>query len=240
MLQPKIDEMIRKLDDGSADGRLSARICALVFLINKLPRETGADLGVRATAEFIADLLVEDLKAGSAELRKKVPELLQALGQAGHVMAVDEEYRLQTPESASWDAEFKKNYNRIVNDDARIASERADLLRAECADLKNLKVIHGNSKVARKVELFTSTETPIPTGQGVPVWVRDGWTVDEKSVIAEAQKAGVDSPLVFVYIPRRSADELKKTIASLKAAEETLNIKGTPTTPEGLEATGRD
>jgi hypothetical protein len=236
ILQPKIDEMIRKLDDGSTDGRLSARICALVFLINKLPREAGADLGVRATADVLADLLVEDLKAGSAELRKKVPELLQSLVQAGQLMVVDEEYRLQTPESASWDAEFKKNFNRIVNDDARIASERADLLRAECADLKNLKVIHGNSKVARKVELFTSAETPIPTGQGVPVWVRDGWTVDEKSIVAEAQKAGTDSPLVFVYVPRRSADELKKTVASLKAAEETLNIKGTPTTPEGLEA----
>ncbi len=236
ILQPKIDEMIRKLDNGSADGRLSARICALVFLINKLPREAGADLGVRAMVDVLADLLVEDLKAGSAELRKKVPELLQALVQAGQLMVVDDEYRLQTPESASWDAEFKKNFNRIVNDDARIASERADLLRAECADLKNLKVIHGNSKVARKVELFTNTESPIPTGQGVPVWVRDGWTVDEKSIVAEAQKAGTDSPLVFVYIPRRSADDLKKTVASLKAAEDTLNIKGTPTTPEGLEA----
>jgi hypothetical protein len=60
--------------------------------------------------------------------------------------------------------------------------------------------------------------------------------VDEKSIVAEAQKAGTDSPLVFVYIPRRSADDLKKTVASLKAAEETLNIKGTPTTPGGLEA----
>lgn len=236
ILQPKIDEMIRKLDDGSANGLLSARICALVFLINKLPREAGADLGVRATADVIADLLVEDLKAGSSELRKQVPELLQTLVQAGQLMVVDEEHRLQTPESASWDAEFKKNFNRIVNDDARIASERADLLRAECADLKNLKVIHGNSKVARKIELFTGTETPIPTGQGVPVWVRDGWTVDEKSIVAEAQKAGTDSPLVFVYIPRRSADDLKKAVSNLKAAEETLNIKGTPSTPEGLEA----
>lgn len=236
ILQSKIDEMIRKLDDGRDDGRLSARICALVFLINKLPREAGADLGVRATADVLADLLVEDLKAGSAELRKKVPELLQALVQAGQLMFVDDEYRLQTPESASWDAEFRKNFNRIVNDDARIASERADLLRAECADLKNLKIIQGNSKVPRKVELFTGAETPIPTGQGVPVWVRDGWTVDEKSIMAEAQKAGTDSPLVFVYIPRRLADELKKTVASLKAAEETLNFKGTPATPEGLEA----
>jgi hypothetical protein len=236
ILQPKIEEMIRKMDDGSADGRLSARICALVFLINKLPHEAGADVGIRAKADVMADLLVEDLKAGSSDLRKRVPELLQTLVQAGHLMVVDEEYRLQTPESASWDAEFKKNFNRIVNDDARIASERADLLRAECADLKNLKVIHGNSKVPRKVELFTGMETPIPTGQGVPVWVRDGWTVDEKSIMSEAQKAGTDSPLVFVYIPRRAADDLKKTIASFKAADETLNIKGMPTTPEGLEA----
>jgi hypothetical protein len=236
ILQPKIDEMIRKLDDGSANGKLSARICALVFLINKLPRETGTDIGIRAKADVLADLLVEDLKAGSAELRKQVPELLKSLEQAGQLMVVEEEYRIQTPESASWDAEFKKNFNRIVNDDGRIASERSDLLRAECADLKNLKVIHGNSKVARKVELFTGAETPIPTGQGVPVWVRDGWTVDEKSIVAEAQKAGTDSPLVFVYIPRRSADDLKKTVAGLKAAEETLNIKGTPTTPGGLEA----
>ncbi|HZM06471.1 MAG TPA: BREX system P-loop protein BrxC [Candidatus Saccharimonadales bacterium] len=236
ILQPKIDEMIRKLDDGSANGKLSARICALVFLINKLPRETGTDIGIRAKADVLADLLVEDLKAGSAELRKQVPELLKSLEQAGHLMVVEEEYRIQTPESASWDAEFKKNFNRIVNDDGRIASERSDLLRAECAELKNLKVIHGNSKVARKVELFTGAETPIPTGQGVPVWVRDGWTVDEKSIVAEAQKSGTDSPLVFVYIPRRSADDLKKTVAGLKAAEETLNIKGTPTTPGGLEA----
>src|SRR5438034_5172483 len=53
-------------------------------------------------------------------------EILQTLVQAGHLMSVDDEYRLQTPESASWDAEFKKNYTRIVNDDARIASERAE------------------------------------------------------------------------------------------------------------------
>ena len=75
ILQPKIDEMIRKLDDGGTSGKLSARICALVFLINKLPREAGTDIGIRATADVLADLLVEDLKAGSAELRKTVPEL---------------------------------------------------------------------------------------------------------------------------------------------------------------------
>jgi hypothetical protein len=112
ILQPKIDEMIRKLDDGSEDGKLSARICALVFLITKLSDETrkgAADLGIRCTADVLADLLVEDLKAGSDELRKKVPELLQSLVQAGQLMVVDDEYRLQTPESASWDAEFKKN-----------------------------------------------------------------------------------------------------------------------------------
>ena len=52
--------------DGTHDGEFKFRLCALVFLIRKLPREAGADLGVRATAETLADLMVEDLAALTA------------------------------------------------------------------------------------------------------------------------------------------------------------------------------
>ena len=34
------------------------RLCALIFLIGKLPQEGPADLGIRATADMLADLLV--------------------------------------------------------------------------------------------------------------------------------------------------------------------------------------
>ena len=160
MLQREIDELIRKLDDGTTKGKLCARLCAVVYLINRLPHGPASDLGIRANADTLADLLVEDLKSGSAELRRQIPDLLQSLVGAGRLIVVDDEFRMQTKESAAWDQEYRKNYNRIVNDAARIADERADQLRNELVTVRDLKVIHGASKVPRKVELFTSTETP--------------------------------------------------------------------------------
>ena len=237
ILQPKIDEMIRKLDNGSADGKLSARICALVFLINKLPREAGADLGIRATADVLADLSGRGLESRQRRATEKGAGVAQvSWNRPDSSWWWTTNTASRRPKAPVGTPSSRRTTTASSTTTAGSPASAADLLRAECADLKNLKVIHGNSKVARKVELFTGTDTPIPTGQGVPVWVRDGWTVDEKSIVAEAQKAGTDSPLVFVYIPHRSADELKKTVATLRAAEETLNIKGTPTTSEGLEA----
>jgi hypothetical protein len=48
-LSKEIDEMIRNLRDGTPDGKLASRLCGLIFLIRKLPREKVADIGVRAT-----------------------------------------------------------------------------------------------------------------------------------------------------------------------------------------------
>ena len=70
VLLKEIDELIRGLDDGTPDGDLKSRACALVFLISQLPQEGVGDTGVRATAAVIADLLVEDLAAtGRASAR---------------------------------------------------------------------------------------------------------------------------------------------------------------------------
>ena len=47
----------------------------------------------------------------------------------------------------------------------------------------------------------------------IPVWVRDEWSETEKRVRDEAQAAGVDSPLIHVFLPKRNADALRKGIA---------------------------
>ena len=60
-------------NDGSADGVLKSRLCALVFLIRKLPREASVDSGVRAKPEMLADLLVKNLAADGATLRSRLP-----------------------------------------------------------------------------------------------------------------------------------------------------------------------
>ena len=237
VLLSEIHELIQKQRSGAPEGELRSRLCALIFLIGKLPKKNGADIGLRATPEALADLLVQDLKAGGAQLRMHIPELLRGLVEAGSLLQVDNEYRLQTRESSAWETDWRNRLATILHDDARLASERADLLRVACAErIKNVRLQHGKSREARHLELCFTRQAPEPTGQVIPVWVRDGWNDDEKSVLADARKAGTDSPMIFVFIPRRNSDELKQAIASVRAAEETLQVRGIPTTPAGLEA----
>jgi hypothetical protein len=229
--------IIRQLDDGSPDGPLRSRLCALIFLINKLPTDGPAATGVQATADVLADLLVEDLAAGSAKLRQQVPAVLQGLVDAGTLMLVGDEYRLQTRESAEWETDYRARHARIFADDSRIGSDRAAALRSEvAAALKGLTFTQGASKAPRKYDLhFAPAAPPLNTGN-VPIWVRDEWSVSEKTVRDEAQEAGVDSPIIFVFVPRLEADELRQALARLGAADETVKTHPVAQTPAALEA----
>src|SRR5204862_6034991 len=72
-----INETILRLDDGTPKGKLARRMCAVVFLISKLDQKGAQDLGVRATKEHIAALLVSDLRADSTLLRTEVEQTLK-------------------------------------------------------------------------------------------------------------------------------------------------------------------
>src|SRR6266566_2216061 len=95
VLLQEISETIARQQQ-EPDGELRYQLCALIFLIGQLPHQGPADAGVRANAQTLADLLVTDLTQSSAALRKKVPELLDALVASGAVMRVEDEYRMQT------------------------------------------------------------------------------------------------------------------------------------------------
>jgi hypothetical protein len=69
----------------------------------------------------------------------------------------------------------------------------------------------------------------------IPVWVRDGWSVAEGAVRADAANAGADDATLYLYLPKRSADELARAIATHTAAEEVLNAR-TVVTDEAREA----
>lgn len=92
---------------GRTEGALAQRICGLVFLIGKLKREGGADIGVRATKEHLADLLIDDLSADNGKLRSEVEVTLKKLSDQGVLMLVGDEYRLQTREGSEWDRSFE-------------------------------------------------------------------------------------------------------------------------------------
>lgn len=229
---------IKELNDGTEDGRLRSRLCALIFMIGKLERGEGPlATGVRATKDVLADLMVDDLMTGSASLRQKVPNVLQALVDNATLILVDGEYRLQTPESIEWDADYRSRRSRILGNEVRMASERETAMRMALATaLKDLSFVQGATKTPRKYEMHFGSEMPPIDGSSVPVWIQDGWSASEGSVREEARRSGVNSPTVFVFLPRLEADELKQTFGRLRAAEETVNTHAVPLTSAGIEA----
>lgn len=237
VLLREIHETILNQDNSTIEGHLKSRLCALVFLIRKLRREDGVDIGVRATPETLADLLVEDLAKDGPALRGQVPKLLDELAAAGTLMKLEDEYSLQTRESSEWETEFRNRQTRLLNDPARMSSKRAQLLGAAVQEtVGSVKLLHGQCKEPRKLALHFGAEPPPGAGHEIPVWIRDGWGADDKSVVADARAAGPDSPIIHVFMPKSRADALARVIATQSAAKETLEYKGVPSTPEGLEA----
>lgn len=239
VLLKEIDELIRGLKKEGPDGELKSRICALIFLISHVPAQmigTG-DIGLRATAYFLSDLLVVDLKREGAQLRKRVPELLEELVTAGRLMRIEDEYRLQTEEGTEWDKEYRSRLAAIRDDASKLATLRSERLhRAIDAAIGGLKILHGKSKTKRNIDIHLGADEPTGSEIDVPVWIRDEWTVTDSAVKGAAAQAGEESPIVHVLLPKRDAEAIKDAIASHTAAQETLQSKPTPQTDEGKEA----
>lgn len=237
VLLKEIDELIRSLEDGSADGELKSRACALIFLISQLPHEGVGDTGVRATASFIADLLVEDLAADGTRLRKDVPRILEELVEQGRAMKLGDEFRLQTEEGAEWTKEFNQRRAAIPSEAARMSQLRNEWLqRAVDEELAGLKLVHGKSATARKLMRHWGEEGPPDDGASVPVWFRDEWGATEAKVREAAAAAGVESSIVFVLLPRVDAEAIRSNLAVYAAAYDTVTQRPEPQTPEGRQA----
>jgi hypothetical protein len=231
---------IEALAAGKGDDPLKARLLKLIYLIGKLPTEAVADTGVRATADTLADLLLVDLPAGSADLRKRVPDLLHVLQEKdGLVMGITTaqgvEYRLQTRESSAWQDEYRHQESELKSSVTRIEQERTDLFRKMAGEtLRQVRLTQG--KEARDLSASFDAELPKDHAQRIVAWIQDGWQTDEKSFLAEARAVGNSDPSLFVYLPARNKTDLANAIVAMKAAKATLDSKGIPSTPEGEEA----
>ncbi len=229
---------IQELRQQGPVGVLKARICGLVFLISKLPAQGGSDLGVRATPDVLADLLLTDLRAGSAELRKQVDAALAALENDGVLLNIGSEYKLQTPESSAWEHEYRTQVTMLEQGQSQITTYRGQLLRENVNQLGPFKkgIVHGQSKVLREVDLHYSGDKPSMATNRLTVWLRDGWSTTENEVQADARQSGPSSPLVFAYLPKVHADTLRTAIVRWRAADSTLAVRPVPAEPAGKEA----
>ena len=231
VLLRELEETIRKQD------RLSARLCGLIFLIRKLPRTAGADCGVRATPEMLADLLVSDLTNDGTKLRKDVPVTLQKLVDEGILLKDGDEYNLQTKESQEWDKEFRNRQTQIGGNESLVHQKRDALLQAALQkEINTVRLKQGASNEPRDLVLHFAPEPPDATGQSIPVWVRNEWNASQKNVVDAARAAGTDSPILFVFVPKAAAEDLRQQIIRAEAARGTIDAKGVPSTPEGQEA----
>jgi hypothetical protein len=238
VLLREINERIINLaKNKSPEGILASRLCGLIFLIGKLPREAGADIGVRATKDHLSDLLIDDVAADNGKLRSEVAGALARLANDGVLLAVGDEYRMQTREGAEWDRELKNRQTRFNNATADLQLRHDQLLYAEVDRIvRSIKVMQGTAREVRPLAIHRGDAPPGVTGEAIPVWVRDAWSAGERDHISAAQKAGLDSPIVYIFIPKRDVDELRKAIVDAESARQTLEYKGAPATAEGEEA----
>ena len=241
-LPKEVYENVQRFAAGDADAQLKARLLKLIYLINKLPTDAAMDIGLKATDESLADLLVTNLSAGSSDLRKKLPALLDELQNKDRlVMALaggtGTEYRLQTRESSAWYDEFRAQEAELKAAPQRVEQKRADLLKGRFSDvLKKVRVVQGKDNVERKLNPTYDETLPKDSDKSLYLWIQDGWQVDEKSVIAESKAKGADNPTLFAYLPAQHKTELTNAIVALEAARTTLQKKGNPATEEGRDA----
>lgn len=241
-LSREVFENVQRFAAGDNSAQLKARLLKLIYLINKLPTDTAADIGLKATEEALADLLVRNLAEGSAELRKKLPGLLDELQNKDHlVMALagsnGTEYRLQTPESSAWYDEYRAQEAELRAAPQRLEQKRADLLKSRFAEiLKKVRVEQGQDHVERRLMPTYDDNLPKDHDKNLYLWIQDGWQTEEKSVVAEARAKNSDNPTLFAFLPAQHKTELNNTLVALEAARNTLQKKGNAATEAGRDA----
>jgi hypothetical protein len=233
VLSRQLYEKTITLVNGNEKERLTARACAIVFLVNKLAGKKN-DIGIKATVDTVADLLVEDISKGSGSLRSQLPGLMDDFDL---LMKVDDEYRIQTKESSAWDDEFRQQMGEISHETHLIETERDDRIRRKFKEAGGkLAITHGETKNKREIFPIFENQLPANHDKKITAWIRDGWNCEERSVLADARQAGNQSATIFIFLPRRDADKLRHYLIEYKAATNTLSARGVTNNEEASEA----
>ncbi|MCP4410534.1 MAG: BREX system P-loop protein BrxC [Gammaproteobacteria bacterium] len=200
VMSREVYEHVQQLSIGDSSEQTKSSLLKLIFLINKLPTDAVADTGVRPTTDTLADLLVTNLEEGSGQLRKEIPRLLDELQDKDSlVMAVTTpsgvEDRLQTAESSAWHDEYRRQEAELKNNVQRLEYERLDMFKGQCqAALRQVRLAQGQCKEPRNLHASFDVELPKNCNSQLTVWFQDGWSTNEKNVLADARNQGNTDP----------------------------------------------
>lgn len=221
-------------EEGQKDA-LRGRVLGLIHLISLLPTSGHGDIGVRATAEHLVDLLVEDLAHDGDRLRQQVPAVLDALADEGVLQQDGEEYRLQTKAGREWDEALRRHHAQVT--DSEVSSERDSLLLTEVSQALPATIQQGRAKESRKLALHVDASFP-PDSEAIPVWLRSEWDegITAKQFDEAARGLGVESPIVLVHLPRVQAPAFAAAVRNKLAAQRVIDQQGIPQDDEGKQA----
>lgn len=237
LLLQETNNLIEERKAKGGDAQLEGRILSVVFLLEQLPRDTHASLP-KSDASSIADLLIDNLNEPTDAFRNRVRNLLKKLVEEDKVlMAVGDEFKLQTKEGSEWEQEYTKNAVAIG---AKGEDKIQNLRQTKVLELfkdktKTINILHGNSKLKRDFEIWNKMERP-NTESRLNVWLRDGWLENEAIVLNEIRSEKPDVPLAYIYLKKLRDADLRSEIVKYLAAKDTIDIKGLPGSPEGQQA----
>lgn len=225
--------LIEELKTQGEEGFLKARILSISFLIDLLPKDSPR-FRLKSDKKTIADLLLSTLNEPADGFRNKVGTLVDELANTDkYLVQVDDEFKLQTRIGSEWEQEFSKQAGKARGDDARVYEFRRKKIQNYLSEkLRAVYALQGKSKMRRDLSLYSGDNKP-QVSDKLNLWVRDGWLENEATLLEEIRAAGIDEPLAYIYIQKTKDQELKREIIKYLAAEDTLNEKGMPATPEG-------
>jgi hypothetical protein len=214
---------------------LKARLLILVYLVGRIAGDVQIH-GVYAKPEILADLLIEDL-GDAAPVRAKIPSLLTELQAEGAVIEVNGEWRLQTKESADWQAAFNRAQAQAAGDANLVARQRGALIQLAIDDALAAvgQIQHGSSKTTRRIERVVGDAKP--NGEGLVLRLWNGWDHPLTATLNDVKAADVaKDATMHLVVSEQQRQALSNAIIAREAATATLQGQGVPTTDAGKEA----
>jgi hypothetical protein len=229
---------IIKLREGGPAQQLQARVLMLIYMLGLIQGDAEYH-GVRPTDDAIADLLIEDLSAGS-DIRGAVPKATAALAEAGDIMPIDGAWRIQTKVSAEWDKAFRAALRGLSGTPGELPAKRRAALDQALSDaLKGLTSIpQGRSGVPRHLQRLRRGERA--SEDRLPLRIYDSWDDDLKSAVADVAARPDTEAEIHLLIAHTGdeADRLDDALRQRIAARTVLDSPppGSTRTTEGEQA----
>ncbi|EKG0036811.1 BREX system P-loop protein BrxC [Vibrio cholerae] len=232
----EIYEKIARFKAGDEDSVLQGRVLSLILLISKLP--TDINHGIASTEAFLADLMLDHLSEGKHELRAKLPNLIQALVDAGDLLPINTsagvEYRLQTLESQQWHDTFRQQQTDLRGNPQRLETFRSLEIKNNVNKALGFGIVNqGVSNEPRKINVCFDPDLPSDAKKHIYAHVLE---CKDKSFDAAVRSASPDEATIFIHVPDIRRNELVSAIVDYKAAETTLEVSGIPSTDAGKDA----